>query len=134
METQRIFLTVRLWHPSFKADEITSKIKYKSTSIQNAGEKFKTPIGRETEIINKETFVVYDFPTNNDDLSEAIKKANSFLFDNFAFFNELKRTGGRCDYYITLRAEKKYTFIISPEVFNDCSKLGVDLGVEIFFE
>jgi galactose mutarotase-like enzyme len=134
MKNAKIFLSVRLWHPYFRAEKITNSIKKKATSYQTAGEMFKTPKGREIEKINKETYVVYDFQDENNDLVSAIQKANSFLFENYDFFNEIKKTGGRCDYYITVDTDNKYAFVIPPDVFKDCSRLDVNLGVEIYFD
>jgi hypothetical protein len=132
MKNGRIFLSVRLWHPYFEAEKITSNIEKKATSSQTVGEKYKTPKGREIEKINNETYVVYDFQDEYNDLTEVIKKANLFLFENYNIYKEIKETGGRCDYYISVATDEKYAFVIPSDVVRDCSKLDVILGVEIY--
>lgn len=133
MENQKLFLSVRLWHPYLKAEEITSNIEQKPVTSQTVGELFKTPKGRETSRINAETFVVYDFSVENNDFIEAIQKGSMFLIKSIDFINELKKTGGKCDYYISINSKTKFSFYISPEIFNVCANLGIHLNVEIYF-
>jgi hypothetical protein len=133
MKTEKLFFGVRLFHPYFKPEEITGRIEEKPVTTQTAGEPFKTPKGRETSRINTQTFVVYDFSIDDNNLVEAIKTGNGFLLKNIDFINELKRTGGKCDYYITSNSRDKFTFYISPEIFNECAALGIHLNVEIYF-
>jgi hypothetical protein len=132
MKKEKLFLAVRLWHPSLKAEEITGKINRIPTSIQTAGEKFKTPKGLETKHVNRETFIVYDFLVDNNNLTDAIKKANLFMCENISLYNEIRKTGGKCDYYITLNTDRKYAFVIPPDIFNECAMLDINLEVEIY--
>ena len=132
--TGRILFSVRLWHPFFSVDEITKQIQKEPSTSQSAGENLVTPKGRKINRINKETYVVYDLPINSYDLADAIRVANNFLFENIDFFNKLKQTGGRCDYFITIDQQKgnSFPFEITSELFKDCSKLDISLGVEIY--
>jgi hypothetical protein len=134
MDTGKIFLSVRFWHPFLSADEIVKQIQKKPAISQNAGEYFTTPRGRKMSQINKETYIVYDLPITSHDLTDALRMANNFLLENLDFLNKLKQTGGRSDYYLTIEQKGKFVFEIPPELFKDCSDLGITLGVEIYPE
>ena len=135
MNTGKILLTVQLWHPFLSADEIIKQIKKEPKATQNVGEKFVTPKGRIMDYVNKDTYIAYSLsPANEDDLVDAIRMANSFLFENIDIFKKLKETGGRIDYYLSIDQKDVSTFIIPPELFKDCSDLGITLGVEIYPE
>jgi hypothetical protein len=134
MKQERLFLSVRLWHPFINAEEIVNNINREPNLSQTFGTNYMSPSGKKTNRINKETYIVYDFQNDivDNDLSDAIQIANAFLFENINYLNIFKKSGGRCDYYITIESERKYVFTMTPEVLNDCAKLGIEIGVEIF--
>jgi hypothetical protein len=133
MEKGKLMLSVRLRHPSIRAEEIINNIKCVPVIARTGGKNYITPLGKKTNRINKETYVVYDLPeVEHERLPEAIKAANIFLFRNINYFYEFKKRGGRCDYYITLDSENSYAFILEPELIMDCTKTGIEIGVEVF--
>jgi hypothetical protein len=134
MDSGKMYLSVRFWHHLLSADEITSKIQRKPTVSRSVGEEFVTPKGRKLDRINKETYISYALPITSYNLTDAIRTANSFLFENMAAVNELKKKGARIDYYLTVEQKNKCIFEIQPELFRDCSNLGISLGVEIYPE
>ena len=129
MNDGKIFLSVRFWHPFLKVDEIISQIGRRPVTSQNVGEKFISPKGRIIDRLNKESYVVYDFPITSCDLVNAIRIANDFLFEIFDFVNNLKKTGGRSDYYLSIGIKDRFAFEFLPELFKDCFDLGITLGV-----
>jgi hypothetical protein len=133
MEEEKLMLSVRLRHPSIQAEEIINNIKGVPVIARTGGKNYITPFGKKTNRINKETYVVYDFPeVEHEKLPEAIKAANIFLFRNINYFDEFKKRGGRCDYYITLDSKNSYAFTLEPELIMDCTKTGIEIGVEVF--
>jgi hypothetical protein len=133
MDTEKILLTVQLWHPFLSADEIIKQIQKEPKVTQNIRENFVTPKGRIMDHVNKETYIAYRLsPANEDDLVDAIRMANSFLFENIDIFNKIKETGGKINYYLSIDQKDLATFIIPPELFKDCSELGITLSVEIY--
>jgi hypothetical protein len=135
MEEEKYLLSVRLWHPTLQAEEIAKNIEGIPCTAHTVGENFITPSGTITDRINKETYVVYYFRnTQKNDLYDALEIANSFLYDNINYFSEFKKSGGRCDYYITIVSRKMYAFVLDPKIINDCAKLGIEIWVEIFAE
>jgi hypothetical protein len=132
MEQKKWILSVRFWHPALHAEEITKNIKGIPCVAHTAGEHFITPSGKVMDKINKETYVVYDFKDDLDNyLEDAIETANAFLNDNIEYYNDFKESGGRCEYYITIVSEKCFSFVLEPEIINNCAKLGVKIWVEL---
>ncbi|MDR1286276.1 MAG: hypothetical protein LBK08_01575 [Treponema sp.] len=134
LEQEKLILTVRLWHPVMRAEEIVNGIDRTPSLAETAGKNYITPKGVVTNRINKETYVIYDFPRGRgNDLFDAVKTANSFLFENIDFFTQFKKSGGRCDYYITIVSKDNYSFVLDPEIIGECAQLGVQIWVEIFY-
>ncbi|GHU10462.1 hypothetical protein FACS1894151_09840 [Spirochaetia bacterium] len=93
MEEPWAKVSVRLWHPNIKSEEITNNINRKPCIARTVGENYITPRGEINNRINKETYVVYDFPKmKNNDLSDLLEIANLFLKDNLVFLRNLKKT------------------------------------------
>jgi hypothetical protein len=133
MKEKKLMLSIRLRHPNIQAEDIVNNIKTVPVIARTGGKKYITPFGKTTNRINKETYVVYNCQeVGQMGLSDAIKAANTFLVRNIDYFNEFRKQGGKCDYYITLDSKSSYAFTLDAELVRDCAKIGIGIGVEVF--
>jgi hypothetical protein len=123
-------VSLQIFHPNMDPDDIAQHLDRKPKRSWRAGEPRSTPKGRPLEGTYRETYCVFDVSRGDDgELAACLREAVTKFEAAKAFFQHIRATGGRINFYVTWRTgERGEVFDIG--LLSRMAEVGIDLGIE----
>ncbi|MBF8798069.1 hypothetical protein [Pseudomonas aeruginosa] len=129
MTKSHIKASLRVWHPSMPAQNIYKSINLKLVRKWSYGEQRTTPKGKPLEGAYKETYCCFELAKNaSQDISNELISTNEELSRSAKIIEEIMKTGGRIEYYISFSAGAGLE--LNHALISNLSALKIGLSIE----
>ena len=132
-----ISVSLQIWHPLLTYEQLQTLFKAIPIAKHSVGENITRKDGKKLLNTYSESYICYSIieMQNFVEIFDAVKKANCIVSDIIKsknVFHDLKKTGGRAIYYLSLYTKDHIAFTIPAEISGQLSDLGIELSIEIF--
>lgn len=128
----KVVISIRINHPSWPLDRITSLMKCAPEIGRSVGEERRTPKGKKLDGKNPETHWIKSLKYKGDSLPDAIEKAISEFGRQSAVGREIRQSGGRVEFFIGWFFDKNGGDVLSAELLGRLADLGIDLSFDVY--
>lgn len=133
-------VSLRIWHPTLTPADISETLEMSPARSWEAGGQRSTPKGNLLEGKNKETY--WCAPTHKEKhlfsktalLEQSIEKLVHNLRKHRSFFQKIRETGGRIEFFIGLYATQNSGCVFSSSLLKLIAELEIDLAFDIYPE
>jgi hypothetical protein len=129
-------VSLRIWHPTIDPAEITLALGITPQSTCRAGEPRTNPKGDLLRGNWKESHWSASFSAEkirNDDLPGALTAALESLLPNRAFFQQIRATGGRVEFFVGWFFERPNVGeVLESRLLGRMAELGIDLSLDLY--
>jgi len=128
---------LRVHHPSLDPRLISRRLKMRPRISWRVGEPRVTPTGTPLEGYRRDTYwskTIREWvrvPSGNKAEIELTKLVRR-LRPHSSFLNQLRRTGGRVEIWLSAYSTKNYSFTLQPPLIEAFHQLGCELVVDIY--
>lgn len=134
MSAARYTISLRIFHPTRRANDIAKHIGLNCRIRQSAGDGRQTSNGNKLEGIYDRTFVLFDIPEEKgkglEDVLRKVLKEN--LSTSFDFIGDLDRTGGRSEFFIGIFCDKNIGIQIDGEIVQSLALAKIGLSFDFY--
>lgn len=124
---------LRVNHPRLAPEELAAAIGMTPTRSWRVGEPRTTPKGRLLPGVNRETYCVFEFASENTaDVTDPGVIVAAFLEPHKRAFLEVASTGGQTELYVTWEAHSNIGEVFGWEFLSKLVELRIALAVEWF--
>ncbi len=128
----KVVISIRINHPSWSLDKITSVMKCAPDIGRSVGEERKTPKGKKLNGTNPETHWIKSVNYTGESLPDAIKGALSEFGAQPAVSREIRQSGGGVEFFIGWFFENIGGDVLPAELLGQLAELGIDLSFDIY--
>lgn len=128
----KVVISIRINHPSWPLDKITSLMKCTPEIGRSVGEERRTPTGIKLDGMNPETHWIKSLDYEGDSLPNAIEKAILEFGSQSTAGREIRESGGNVEFFIGWFFNKNGGDILSAELLGRLACLGIDLSFDIY--
>lgn len=126
-------VSLRIWHPTFSAADISSEIGLEAVICHDVGMLRTTPAGTILSGTYKETYVVMPLVKKKlIELDEEIESWCDFLASRKLYLSNVVSSGGRGDIYVSIFVPDIGGFMLGGLIMEKIIRLNLDLSVEIY--
>lgn len=126
-------ISLRIWHPEVRSDDITKELGLLPKVSYNAGDRRTTPKGTELSGFRAESFWTHEWNVGGS-FESAIDEVSARLLGNADFLCHLKDTGGRLEYFVGWFSTGSSGFMLDHGVLKLLSDLRMDLAFDVYAE
>jgi len=128
----KVVISIRINHPSWPVDKITSLMKCAPEIGRSVGEERRTPTGIKLDGKNPETHWIKSLDYEGDSLPRAIEKAILEFGSQSTAGREIRESGGNVEFFIGWFFKKNGGDILPAELLGRLAGLGIDLSFDIY--
>lgn len=126
-------ISLRMWHPTFAANEIISEMKLHAKFSNSVGEQRRTPTGTPLEGVYKETYCSFSLKNKTSNhLNKELLAECDHLDQHAGFLRSFLHTGGRLEFYISIFLDGDRGFEINPSLIRRMTALELGFTVEMY--
>ena len=126
-------LSLRLWHPTFHAANLTAEFDLEVEVSHDIKERRRTPKGTILDGVYSETYCCFSLKKNSEGrLGSDLNVWCEYLERHASFLREFVHTGGRLEFYVSIFLDGDRGFEIKNSMFRRICALGLDLSVEMY--
>jgi hypothetical protein len=127
----RFKISLRIWHPNVRSDDITEALGLLPNISFTAGDRSVTPKGGELGGVRAETFWSHQWSVG-DSFEVEMAEISENLLKESDFLRSLRKTGGRLEYFIGWFSSHNSGFVLDHALLELLSDLKVDLAFDIY--
>ncbi|WP_300159643.1 hypothetical protein [Solidesulfovibrio sp.] len=130
MENYNYTISLRIRHPYYDPDYISASLGFEPEYKWKANSKRMAPDGQPLQGTYEETYCSFDLKPQDDvSLVDFIAKSNKILSRCEQFFQELRFTGGKVEYFIGMFFAGDAGEIFDINLMKGLVELGIDIAV-----
>jgi hypothetical protein len=135
MYSYKYDVSLRISHPKMEPDEICKKLSLEAKFMWEAGTQAKTPTGRSLNFTRKDTYCSFklEHPPEKE-LVDFLKSCNEKFYIHKEYFEHIRSTGGRIEYFIGYYCDKNCGVIFDIDLLESLVKLKIDLSLDFYGE
>ncbi len=135
MYPHRYKVSIRVWHPKMDAEEISNRLGLVASRMWTAGSQRKTPTGTPLDGVYTESYCSFRLePPDKVGLVDFLKSFSEGLYRRKDFFEEIRSTGGRLEYFIGLFFEVNSGVVFDFDLHSKLAELKIDLSLDLYCE
>jgi hypothetical protein len=130
----RFKVSLRVFHPTWPADEIIAHFGRKPTIANSAGEQRRTSKGTKLDERYSRTYVSFELETAQEaELEESLKSelASPMLADA-AYLQTCTSTGGKIEFFVGVFLTGDSSIMLTPELTEALSRKKLTLRLDIY--
>lgn len=128
-----INVSLRVWHPTVRADEIAAKLGLKPRFAHNVGEGRVTPAGNALEGSYEKSYVSMPLARKVEaEIDEELMRWCVFLEGHADSLRGLRETGGKLEFYVSAFLAGLGGFELDNAALQRIQILGLGVAVEIY--
>ncbi|MBV9218210.1 MAG: hypothetical protein JO366_05520 [Methylobacteriaceae bacterium] len=133
MNPYRYTVSLRIWHPRKTPTEVEKGLGLKARVAHQVGARRKTSDGTDLAGNYPQTYCSFRLGKgDSEDFLEAIHESNRKLISYSNYIRELRRTGGRAEYFVGLFMEGNGGFILPYDELKSMGEIGIDMSLDIY--
>lgn len=134
MSSDKYEASLRIFHPTQRAERIVDKVSLKCTLMQSVGDDRNTPKGAKLEGVYDRTYILYDLPRDNDERIEDLLRrvSNDIVAVNIQLFSDLVATGGKVEFFIGVFCEKHIGIELDSDVIEIIARAKMALSLDFY--
>ena len=133
MHPFKYHVSLRVHHPDLDPEKIINILGIKAEFKWKAGTKRKTPRGRSLTGVYDSTYCCFELKHSKEvRLVDFLKRYNRKLYKQKDFFETIRSTGGKLEYFIGWFFDKDSGEIFDLELLKQLVELGIDLSLSVY--
>lgn len=134
MNDEEFALTLRIYHPRYRPEEIAEKIGMIPAVANGVGDIRATPSGTPLNGIYKETYCAFKIQRKTAGyFVETLRQVACQLSPKSNIFEDFNRTGGRCEIYVGVFVKGSSGFTLSAKDLTLLVRTGLEISVEYYW-
>lgn len=133
MNVYELTVSLRVSHPTMSCDELSSNIGLTPEFSNNVGEERKNPKGVKLGGHYCKTYCCFSLEEKiSGSIEDYVQKWCLHFNDQKDFFQQVKKSGGRSEFFIGIFLSGNSGFTFTAEDFSSLSSLGLDMAFDLY--
>jgi hypothetical protein len=126
-------VSLRIEHPKMTAEEICKRVGLRVERSWTVGSQRKTPKGTPLDGVNRSTYCCFKLKHPKEvRLAEYLKDCSEKLFHHKEFFENIRTTGGRLEYFVGWYSDKNSGEMFDLDLLSMLVQLRIDLSIDFY--
>jgi hypothetical protein len=126
-------LSLRLWHPTLAAVDLTSRFDLEVEVSHSVNERRRTPKGTLLDGVYPQTYCCLSLKKSGKSrLDRHLNSWCEYLEKRISFLREFVRTGGKLEFYVSIFLDGDKGFEVNSALAQRICTLGLGFSVEIY--
>lgn len=135
VDSYRYKVSLRVFHPTRRAEEIATNVGLKGHILQSVGEPRKAPKGEKLNGIYDRTYVTFNLEeTHKEGVVELLRKTLEVtLVGKTPYLSELVETGGKVEFFVGMFGDENIGLEIDAGLISDLASARIAVSLDIYW-